>query len=138
MQTRRTQAERRSQSEQALIKAAIDLIAVEGVAGVTFEALGRVGGFSRGLAGLRFGSKARLIAAVLHHLHERQEKQIVAHGFDQLGGLEAILRYVDSCLQDLAHRNEARAYFMLLTATVAQSCDMRTTSARPSSRKPQP
>ena len=79
---------------------------------------------------MRFGSKARLIAAVLHHLHERQEKQIVAHGFDQLGGLEAILRYVDSCLQDLAHRNEARAYFMLLTATVAQSCDMRTTFAQ--------
>ena len=129
MSTRRTQAERRSHSEQALIKAAIDLIAQEGVGGVTFEALARVGGFSRGLPGLRFGSKAKLIEAVMHHLHERQETQVAEHGFEQLPGLEAIIAYVDGCLRDLAHRHEARAYFMLLSSTVgassgAQACDM--------------
>jgi AcrR family transcriptional regulator len=125
MQLRRTQAERRSQSEQALVKAAIDLIAQDGVAGVTFEALGRVGGFSRGLASLRFGSKASLIKAVLVHLHDRQETLVAKHGFDELPGLEAIIAYVSGCLQDMALRNEARAYFMLLSSIVAQACSMR-------------
>ncbi len=129
MQTRRTQAERRCQSENALIKAAIDLIANHGVDGVTFEALGRAGGFSRGLASLRFGSKARLIEAVMRHLHERQEIQVAAHGLDQLSGLEAIIAYVERCLQDLAHRNEARAYFMLLSSALAETSGMRATFA---------
>jgi AcrR family transcriptional regulator len=125
MQTRRTQAERRSSSEQALLKAAIDIIAIEGVGGLTFEALGRAGGFSRGLAGLRFGSKARLIEAVMRHLHERQETLVVRHGYDRLAGLDAIITYVDDCLQDIARRNEARAYFMLLSSTVAEASEMR-------------
>jgi AcrR family transcriptional regulator len=122
---RKTQAERRCESEQALLKAAVDIIANAGVGAVTFEALGRSGGFSRGLASVRFGSKARLIEAVLHHLHERQEELVREHGFDAIAGLDAVLGYADLCLREMARRNEARAYFMLLSSAIAEFSDSR-------------
>lgn len=122
---RRTQAERRGESEQALLNAAVDLIAREGVGAVTFEALGRTGGFSRGLVSVRFGSKARLIEAVLRHLHERQEAIIADHGFDAMPGLDAVMGYADHCLRDMARRSEARAYFMLLSSAVAEANETR-------------
>jgi AcrR family transcriptional regulator len=120
---RKTQAERRSESEQALLKAAIDVIASAGVGAVTFEALGRSGGFSRGLASVRFGSKARLIEAVLRHLRDQQDALVREHRFDELPGLDAVLGYADLCLRDMARRNEARAYFMLLSSSVADASE---------------
>ncbi|CAN7540624.1 TetR/AcrR family transcriptional regulator [Phenylobacterium sp. LjRoot219] len=122
---RRSQAERRSQSERSLLQAAIDVIASAGVGAVTFETLGRASGFSRGLATQRFGSKQKLIEAVLAHLHERQETLLREHRLDERPGLEAILTYVDVCLRDLAQRNEARAYFMLLSSSVAEASELR-------------
>jgi AcrR family transcriptional regulator len=96
---------------------------------VTFEALGRSGGFSRGLASVRFGSKARLIEAVLRHLHERQEVLVQEHRFDEIPGLDAVLGYADLCLGDMARRNEARAYFMLLSSSLAEASDTRASFA---------
>lgn len=122
---RRTQAQRRSESERSLLTAAIDVIASGGVGAVTFETLGRASGFSRGLATQRFGSKQKLIEAVLAHLQERQEAMLREHRLDAMPGLDAILTYVDVCLRDLALRNEARAYFMLLSSSVAEASDLR-------------
>jgi AcrR family transcriptional regulator len=122
---RKTQAERRSESERGLVKAAIDVIASDGVGAVTFEALGRTSGFSRGLASQRFGSKQGLLEAVLANLHEHQETVLHAHDLDARPGLEAVLTYVDVCLRNLAVRSEARAYFMLLSSAIAETNDMR-------------
>lgn len=124
-QARKTQAERRSESEQALLSAAVGLIAREGVGAVTFEALGKTGGFSRGLVSVRFGSKAGLIEAVLRHLHERQEALVQELGFDEKSGLDAVIGYADHCLRDMARRVEARAYFMLLSSAVAEANETR-------------
>jgi AcrR family transcriptional regulator len=118
---RRTQAERRSESERGLVRAAVLVIAREGVGAVTFEALSRNSGFSRGLATQRFGSKQGLLDAVLAQLHEGQWSRIHKdRELDLLPGLDAVLAYVDACLRDLAAREEARAYFMLLSSAVAE------------------
>lgn len=127
---RKTHAERKAESELALLNAAINVIAEAGVSAVTFEALGRTSGLSRGLATVRFGSKSGLIEAVLHHLHERQEALIQEHRFDDMRGIDAVLGYVELCLQDMARRNEAKAYFMLLSSAVAESSDLRASFAR--------
>jgi len=120
--TRRTQAERRSESERSLVGAAVDLISREGVGAVTFEAISRNSGFSRGLATQRFGSKQGLLDAVLAQLHEGQAHRIRhEHRLDALPGLGAVLAYVDVCLRDLSMRAEARAYFMLLSSAVAEA-----------------
>jgi AcrR family transcriptional regulator len=124
--SRRTQAERRSESERGLVEAAIEVIARQGVGAVTFEALGRTSGFSRGLATQRFGSKQGLLEAVLAHLHEGQEHRLHhEHRLDALPGLQAVLAYVDVCLRDLAARTQARAYFMLLSSAVAEADETR-------------
>jgi AcrR family transcriptional regulator len=127
---RRTQAERRSESERGLVQAAIEVIARQGVCAVTFDAVGRTGGFSRGLATQRFGSKQGLIEAVLAYLHERQEALLGLHGIDALPGREAVLTYVDVCLRDLGRRGEGRAYFMLLSSAVADASELRVAFAR--------
>jgi AcrR family transcriptional regulator len=125
VQARRTQAERRNQSEQALLEAATALIATEGVGAVTFEALGKAGGFSRGLAGARFGSKAGLIEAVLRHAQAEQEALVGTHELEGLTGLEALLAHVDLCLRDISRSDVARAYFKLLSWSVAEAHETR-------------
>jgi AcrR family transcriptional regulator len=125
MPVRRTQAERRDESERGVVQAAIAVVAEEGVGAVTFDSLGRRGGFSRGLATQRFGSKQRLIEAVIGHLHQRQESLRGDKRIDDLPGLEAVLAFVDHYLRDLAANDEGRAYFMLLSSAVADASELR-------------
>ncbi|HEX7819277.1 MAG TPA: TetR/AcrR family transcriptional regulator [Sphingobium sp.] len=127
---RRTQTERRRESELGLLRAAVEVIARQGVGAVTFEVLGRASGFSRGLVTQRFGSKQRLIEALLLHLHEDRQKALAAQGFEAMPGLEAVLAYVDQCLSQLAERLEARAYFILLSSSVAEGSDLRSVFRR--------
>ena len=126
---RRTQAERRDDSERGVLQAAIAVVAGEGVGAVTFDAVGRKGGFSRGLATQRFGSKQGLIEAVIGHLHGRQEALRRDKRIDDLPGLDAVLAFVDHYLRDLAVNEEGRAYFMLLSSAVADASALRTAFA---------
>jgi AcrR family transcriptional regulator len=63
---RRSQEDRRAHSERALIDAAAQLIAEGGSAAVTLAKVGERAGFSRGLANHHFGTKANLMARVIH------------------------------------------------------------------------
>jgi AcrR family transcriptional regulator len=123
--SRRTQAERRDESGRGLIEAAISVVAEEGVSAATFEAIGRKAGYSRGLATQRFGSKQAMIEAVINHLHELHEALLTEHHIDQTPGFAAVLAYVDGYLRNLADREAGRAYFMLLSAAVADATPLR-------------
>jgi AcrR family transcriptional regulator len=123
--SRRTQAERRSESERGLVQAAVGVIASQGVGAVTFESVGRAGGFSRGLATQRFGSKQGLIDAVLGHLHDQQQSRVRAQAESGPSGLAAVLDYVGACLGDMVMREETRAYFMMLSSAIAEANDTR-------------
>jgi len=116
---RRTQAERRDQSERGLVKAVIAVVSEEGVSAATFEAIARRGGYSRGLVGQRFGSKLGLIEAVIAYLHDEKELVAEADRIDGLPGLEALLTFVDRYLQRLGRLAEVQAYFRLLSWAVA-------------------
>jgi AcrR family transcriptional regulator len=122
---RRTQAERRGESERALVEAAISVVAREGVSAATFEAICGRAGYSRGLVTQRFGSKDGLIEMVINHLHERHDDILTAAGIDTLPGFEAVLRYVDLYLRDLSAEGQGRAYFMLLSSAVADMTALR-------------
>jgi AcrR family transcriptional regulator len=122
---RRTQAERRDQSERSLLAATIEVIAGAGVGAVTFETLGRASGFSRGLATQRFGSKQKLIEAVLTQLHQRQEEMLREHRLDERPGLEAVLTYLEVCLRSMEVHNESIAYIRLLSSAVADANELR-------------
>jgi AcrR family transcriptional regulator len=126
---RRTQAERRDESERALVQAAIGIVAEQGVGAATFEAIGRRAGYSRGLATQRFGSKRALIEAVIDWLHEQQEVALAAAGIDGRPGFEAVIIYVDLYLRGLAGGEHGQAYFMLLSSAVADATDLRSAFA---------
>src|SRR5258707_15583829 len=93
---RRTQAERRDGSERGVLQAAIAVVADEGVGAVTFDAVGRKGGFSRGLATQRFGSKQGLIEAVIKHLPDRPGTPRRGGRPREPGGRAAAVRVFDA------------------------------------------
>ena len=128
-QRRRTQAERRDESERGLVKAAIAVVSEEGVSAATFEAIGQRGGYSRGLVGQRFGSKLGLIEAVIAYLHDQKDSFASGERIDSRPGLEALLSYVDLYLQRLARLDEVQAYFRLLSWAVADISAFRSAFA---------
>ncbi|MFO1079293.1 MAG: TetR/AcrR family transcriptional regulator [Reyranellaceae bacterium] len=62
---RRSQAERRGESDRRMLRAAEKLIARRGLAGTSLADVGLAAGYSRGLPVERFGSKLGLVRAVL-------------------------------------------------------------------------
>jgi AcrR family transcriptional regulator len=126
---RRTQAERREDSERGLIRAAIAVTAEQGVSAATFEAVGQRGGYSRSLLTRRFGSKQGLIDAVVSYLHDRRAELAAEHGFDRMSGLEALLADTDLYLRNLSEKGELKAYFMMLSSAVADASSLRTAFA---------
>ncbi|ATQ45137.1 TetR family transcriptional regulator [Caulobacter mirabilis] len=126
---RRSQAERRDESERRLMTATIAVICDQGVRAATFEAIGTRAGYSRGLAAQKYGSKQGMIEALIAHLHARQNEALAAAGVDTAPGLEAVLGYVEHFIARLREDDEGRAYFMLLADAVADLSALRTAFA---------
>jgi AcrR family transcriptional regulator len=122
---RRTQAERRDQSERLLLKAAAELIVERGITAATFENIGARAGYSRGLATQKFGSKQGLIEALITQLQVRLEELLSERNFDDLPALEAVLTFVDVFLRNLDEDGEKRAYFMLMAGSIADRSAQR-------------
>src|SRR3546814_5057692 len=64
---RRTQEERRQESESRLIVAAVKLIAEKGANGLTLAEVGHEAGYSSSLLGHYFETKEALLARVVEH-----------------------------------------------------------------------
>ncbi len=122
---RRTQAERRAESENRLLTAAAQIIASEGYLAATLERVGERAGFSRGLASRKYGSKDGLIEAVIWrvsaHVHE-QVDQAIAGVADPL---EQLLRLFDRFVELVLTDTSVRAYFVLFSAMIANRLDTR-------------
>ena len=122
---RRSQAERRDESERLLVQATLAVVAERGVGAATFEEIGRAAGYSRGLATQKFGSKRGLTLAVIDYLHQQREAMLEAAHVAQMGGLDAITHYIASHLASLEANTGGRAYFMLLAAAVGDASALR-------------
>jgi AcrR family transcriptional regulator len=118
---RRTQAERRDQSERGLVRAVIEIVGEQGVSAATVDAIARRGGFSRGLVGQRFGSKSSLIEAVIAYIQEERERVLWESGLGSKVGLDALMGYLDIYVEQLARLDESKAYFRLLSWAVADA-----------------
>jgi AcrR family transcriptional regulator len=73
----RTQAERRAESEARLLRAALELIAVQGFAGTTVAQIGQEAGYSRGLVTQHFGSKLGLARSLVGLIQKGFEQHTV-------------------------------------------------------------
>ena len=122
---RRTQAQRREESERRLLEAAAEVIAAEGYLACTLERVGTAAGFSRGLASRKYGSKDGLIEAVIWHVSAHVHEQVdlaIAGKVDPLDQLLALFdRFVELVLTDTA----VRAYFVLFSAMIANRLETR-------------
>ena len=122
---RRTQAERRDESQRQLLAATLSVVAERGVGAATFDAIGQAAGYSRGLATQRFGSKQGLIDAVIAAAHQARDAALDADHVAEMDPLDAVLHYADSHLAALEAVGDSRAYFMLLAGAVADCTPQR-------------
>lgn len=122
---RRSQAERRAQSEQRLLDSAAEIIATEGYLAATLERVGERAGFSRGLASRKYGSKDGLIEAVIWrvsaHVHEQADAAIAGIACP----LEQVLALADRFVELVQRDISVRAYFVLFSAMIANRLEAR-------------
>jgi len=88
---RRTQAERRAESRERLINAAVQLLAERGYANTSLVEIGRAAGLSRGLVSHHFGSKEACMQAVVGHLRVAMDDRIASLGGHGADAVDAIL-----------------------------------------------
>lgn len=89
----RTQAQRRSESEQRLVAAALQVLARKGWVGMTLAEVGEAAGVSRGLPSHHFGNKTGLLRALTLQIDSSFAQAMNAHP-PARPGLEAVLNYV--------------------------------------------
>ena len=122
---RRTQDDRREESQRKLVQAAVAIMAEGGTSSATFQAIGTRSGYSASLVTERFGSKRGLTEATIAYLQEGLNKLFEEVGDKRLSGLGALQRYVELWLAQLAGNPERRAYFMLLASAISDPSDYR-------------
>lgn len=121
---RRTQVDRRSQSEEALLAAAAQLVAERGIDRASLASIGERAGTSRGLATHHFGTKDALVERLARraqdrideamHLVVEQDRRPV----EELPGLELVRGAVDTYLARFEHPSpDDRALIVMWGAT---------------------
>jgi AcrR family transcriptional regulator len=109
---RRTQAERRAESRERLIKAAIRLLATRGYARTSLVEIGREAGLSRGLVSHHFGSKEACMRAVVEQIRKDVGRRAAKLG---VGGADAVDRLLDVYFDGVRrHEPNARAMYVIL------------------------
>ena len=82
---RRTQEDRRVESDRRILRAATRLIARNGSAGTSMAEIGLAAGYSRGLPAERFGTKDSLLRSVVARIEEAFQARLAAELGDKIG-----------------------------------------------------
>ena len=98
---RLTQVERKEISDAKMLEAAIDLIVERGTDQATLKDVGERAGFSRGLAGYRFGNKAGLFDFVLRSVGDEWLGELTVvtrgkYGYEAMAAALDLQRHVSS------------------------------------------
>ncbi|HEX6473157.1 MAG TPA: TetR/AcrR family transcriptional regulator [Streptosporangiaceae bacterium] len=111
---RRTQEQRRAETERRVLDAAMALIARSGSRAVTLAEVGEAAGYSRGIVYHHFGSRERLLEAVVD---EAQRFDVPAYQGD---GLDHLVRIIEAYLRNVVRRTpSARAFLQLWGEAIA-------------------
>ncbi|MCX6396390.1 MAG: TetR/AcrR family transcriptional regulator [Propionibacteriales bacterium] len=122
---RRTQAERRAESDQRLLRATAELIVERGIEGTSLAAIGRRAGYSHGLVHARFGSKDALVERV----NDEAVRMFTDTTVTQVGehqGLNALRIVVETYLRlVLGPDPVARVHLLVWSETLAHGSGRR-------------
>jgi AcrR family transcriptional regulator len=122
--TRRTQQERVEESTTRLIQAAAELIAQGGYEAASAAEIGRRAGYSRSMVRARFGSKDRLIDAVVTSAYEGP---LTVERPETATGLERVLARLDTMATLIEESPELmRTIFAIEFQTAGSSSRMST------------
>ena len=111
--SRLTQAERTEISDNRMLEAAVELIVDRGPAATSLKEVGLKAGYSRGLAGQRFGSKDKLFSFVLRQVGDSWLAQL-KQSTDRQTGLAAIHYALDEHYKFCVEApNQVRAFYPL-------------------------
>lgn len=111
---RRTQEQRRAETERRVLDAAMALIARNGSRAVTLAEVGEAAGYSRGIVYHHFGSRERLLEAVVD-----QAQRFDIPGY-QGDGLDHLVRIIEAYLRNVVRRTpSARAFLQLWGEAIA-------------------
>lgn len=109
----RRQAARTALSDARMVEAAVRLIVARGMERTTLKEVGELAGYSRGLAGYRFGSKGGLYGFVVKAIGEEWLKELTRVTQGKVG-LEALIAATDAhyrfCVDAPDH---VRAFYIL-------------------------
>jgi AcrR family transcriptional regulator len=117
---RRTQQQRRDQTETALLNAAAELAVEHGVRSLTLARVGERAGYSRGIVTHHFGSKQ----ALLERLARATQTGFVPGLAGLPPGLDRLLRLVDGYVSALAELGVLNRAFLLLWAEAATASEL--------------
>ena len=112
---RRTQQERRAETERRVLDAAMTLIAQRGSRSVSLADVGRLAGYSSGIVSHHFGGRHQLLAAVVRRAQQFDVPTTGTRGLDQLTVL------VSTYLRTLRERAPASQAFLLLWSEAVAS-----------------
>ena len=112
---RRTQAERRAESEREILRAAATLFGRQGYTATTLEQIGKQAGYSSALVSLRYGSKEGIVEAIVARLQTQAGSEVFdpEEGVTGLAALNRIFTGYSELLRDA--EQWMRALFMLMT-----------------------
>lgn len=124
--SRRTQAERRADSEQRLIQASVELIVEQGLANTSLADIGRRAGASHALVNHRFGSKDELVDRIIE-VATAHYAEVAAERIGRLTGLDAVLVVGDLYLDLVVGADPlGRVHVVLWSEAIANTATRRT------------
>lgn len=123
-----TQAERTAISDRAMLDAAMQLLLDKGLEKTTLAAIGERAGYSRGLAGYRFGSKAGLFDELCRSI-SRQWLDYLGSRVGEANGISAMCVALDTFFSFISEfPREAQVLQILYGAAASPQAEFRQTS----------
>lgn len=121
----RTQAQRTALSDARMLDAAVRLIVERGADGTTLKEVGEFAGYSRGLAGYRFGSKANLFSFIVRSVGEEWLREL-GQAVENKVGLEAIIAAADAHYHFvLEAADRIRAFYILWFISIGPDVEFK-------------
>lgn len=112
---RRTQQERKAESERAVILAALNLFARQGYMRTTLNEIGKAAGYTGGLVSHRFGSKEGLLQAVLKHIRTRFLDDQLGSAITMDSAEESLRNYIEIYISEVTVREgRVRALYVIM------------------------
>ncbi len=124
--TRRTQEERKAESERKIIRAAIPIFAQQGYLRTTLSQVGEAAGYTGGLVSHRFGSKAGLLQAVIRNIGYRFMQDQIGDSLNTNSAQEALTNYIDIYMSEVTLREGTlRALYVIMGEALGGAEDIQ-------------